>query len=93
MVTKYCIVHESGFAMVQLSQTSEALKAITVLFCGVSTVIVGLSWFGVDGQGTGLASTTSTACIPINIETAKIVARMIVVAKSFFGIYRSCYIM
>jgi hypothetical protein len=83
MVTKYYIVHESGFAMVQLSQTSEALKAITVLFCGVSTVIVGLSWFGVDGQGMGLAFTTSTTC---TLMTNTKIAVRIVVAKSFFGI-------
>jgi hypothetical protein len=45
---------------------------------------VGFSWLGVAGYGTGLAFTCPTDCIPTT--NVKIVARMIVVAKIFFGI-------
>ena len=45
---------------------------------------MGFSWLGVAGYGIGLAFTTST---PSMLTTdARIVAKMIVVAKSFFGI-------
>jgi hypothetical protein len=55
MVIKWVMYHEFGFANVKLSQASVALNANAVLFFGVSIVIIGFSWLGVDGQGTGLA--------------------------------------